>query len=94
MLKFYLETICIYFIIYITSGILFRKEFIKARDRVRKELNDNSKTNGVMETTFNYLIISCIPVIRVLGIFGKFYMINNTDDYIKMAKEKKNKDAN
>jgi len=88
MLKFYLDTVCVYFVIYIAIGILFKKEFIKARDKVRKELNDNSKIQGTIKTTFNYLIISFIPLIRFIGIFGKMSMIIDTDGYIKRIKEK------
>ena len=88
MLKFYFETICMYFFSYIAIGILFKKEFIKARDKVRKELNINSKIKGTIETTFNYLIISFIPVIRFIGLVSKWYMIIDTDGYIEMLKEK------
>lgn len=91
MLKIYLETIFIYFVVYIATGILFKKEFIKARDKARKELNDNSKKYGTIRTTFTYLIISFIPLIRFLGIFGKMWMIVDTDGYIKRVKEKQEK---
>ena len=33
MIKIYLSTVIIYFAIYIVSGILTRKQFIKARDK-------------------------------------------------------------
>lgn len=85
---FYLETVCMYFFAYIVIGILFKKHFIKARDKVRKELNDNSKIKGTIETTFYYLIISFIPVIRFIGLVSKWYMIIDTDGYIEMLKER------
>lgn len=88
MLKIYLDSVVIYFIIYMSTGLLFKKDFIKARDRLRKELNDNSKNYGVIRTTLDYLIISFIPVIRFIGLFGKFWLIVDTDGYIKKAKEK------
>ena len=37
MLKIYLDSVVIYFIIYMSTGLLFKKDFIKARDRLRKE---------------------------------------------------------
>ena len=88
MLKIYLDSVVIYFIIYMSTGLLFKKNFIKARDRLRKELNDNSKKYGVIRTTIDYLIISFIPVIRFIGLFGKVWLIIDTDGYIKKAKEK------
>lgn len=91
MLKFYLETVLIYFLMYIATGILFKKEFIKARDKIRKELNYDSKIQGTIRTTITYLIISFIPFIRFLFIFCKFWLMANTDDYIKIAKEKQDK---
>ena len=87
MLKIYLETVFIYFVVYIATGILFKKEYIKARDKARKELNDNSEIYGVIRTTFTYLIISFIPLIRFLGIFGKMWMIVDIDSYIKRVKK-------
>lgn len=88
MIKFYLDTVMIYFIIYITSGILLREQFIKARDKARKELNNNSKIDGNIRTTFTYLLISFIPFVRLFALIGKHYMIFNTDEYIKKVKEK------
>lgn len=87
MLKIYLETVFIYFVVYIATGILFKKEYIKARDKARKELNDNSEIYGVIRTTFTYLIISFIPLIRFLVIFGKMWMIVDIDSYIKRVKK-------
>lgn len=88
MFKFYLSTVAIYFIIYIASGILMRKEFIKTRDKLRKELNDSTKIFGNIRTIFNYLLISFIPFIRFCGLIGKYYLITNTNDFIKRVKEK------
>ena len=88
MLKFYLETVCIYFIVYIATGILLKKEFVKARDKLRKELKINTKLYGTIKTTFMYLIASFIPLIRLILILTKMYMIIDTDKYIKMIKEK------
>ncbi len=88
MIKFYLITVMIYFAIYIVSGILMRKQFIKARNKLRKETNDNSKIYGYIRTTIDYLLISFIPIVRLITLIIKYYLIANTDDFIKMMKEK------
>lgn len=88
MLKFYLSTVLIYFMIYITSGILFRKQFIIARNKLRKATNDNSKIYGIIKTSIIYLLISFIPVIRFLSLVGKYYLIFNTNEYIKATIER------
>ena len=88
MIKFYISTVVIWFIIYISSGILLKEQFIKARNKVRKELNNNSKIYGYIRTTFAYFLISCIPFVRLFAFIGKLYMITNTDEYIKIVKEK------
>lgn len=87
MIKFYLSTVLIYFIIYITSGILTRKQFIKARNKLRKATNDNSKIYGYIRTIMYYLLLSFVPIIRLFGLIGKYYFIANTDEFIKRIKE-------
>ncbi len=94
MIKFYLSTVLIYFMVYITSGILFRKQFIIARNKLRKATNANSKIYGVVRTSIVYLLISFIPVIRFLSLAGKYYLVFNTNEYIKatIKRNKKNED--
>ena len=65
-----------------------RKQFIKARNKLRKETNDNSKIYGYIRTTIDYLLISFIPIVRLITLILKYYLIVNTDDFIKMMKEK------
>lgn len=91
MLKFYLDSVVIYFIIFIATGILFHSEFVKAREKVRKVNKDTSKILGIVITTMFYLFISFIPVIRFLSLYGKIYMTFWTDSYIKLLKETKEK---
>ena len=88
MIKFYLISVMIYFTIYIVSGILMKKQFIKARNKLRKETNDNSKIYGYIRTTINYLLISFIPFVRLITLILKYYLVANTDDFIKIMKEK------
>lgn len=90
MIKLYLSTVLIYFIIYITSGILTRKQFIKARDKLRKATNGNSRIYGYTRTIMDYLLLSFVPIIRLFGLIGKYYFIANTDEFIKRIKEKEN----
>lgn len=90
MIKFYLSTVLIYFVIYIASGILLKKQFIKARSKFRKATNDNSKVYGYIRTIVDYLLISFIPIIRLFGLIGKYYFVANTDEFIKRVKEKSN----
>lgn len=91
MIKFYLSTVAIYFIIYIASGILFRKKYIKARDKLRKATNDNSKIRGYFRTTIDYLLLSFIPFIRLMALIVKYYMVFDTDKCIEVVKEKRSK---
>lgn len=69
-----------------------RKQFIKARNKLRKETNDNSKIYGYIRTTINYLLISFIPFVRLITLILKYYLVANTDDFIKMMKEKGDSD--
>lgn len=91
MIKIYLSTVIIYFAIYIVSGILTRKQFIKARDKFRKETNNNPEIYGIMRTTINYLLISCIPFIRLLVLIGKYYFMINIDEFIKIQNKINNR---
>lgn len=91
MIKFYLDTVIIYFIIFIAYGLLTKKQFIKVRDKLRKECNDNSKVYGNFKTTLNYLLISFVPIVRLLSLIGRIYMIINPDVFIEKYKEKENK---
>lgn len=89
MIKFYLSTVLIYFTIYMTSGLLMRKQFIKARDKLRKSMNDNSKIQGYVRTAIDYLLLSFIPLLRLLFLIVKFYFMFDTDNYIKKIKKKR-----
>ena len=90
MLKIYIESSIIYFVIYIITSMLFKKDFIKARDKMRKELNKNDKIYGYTKTTIMYLLISFMPIIRLTTLIGKLWLIFYTDSFIKRAKENKN----
>ena len=94
MLKFYLDTVIIYFLIYVTSGLLLKKEFVKARDKFRKELEINDKLYSNIKTTLGYLLLSFIPFIRLIALITKFYMITNTEELIKKVKGNENVNSN
>ena len=88
MLKIYLISCLIWFIILMAQALLFHREFIKARDKFRKETNNDTKIDGYFKTTFAYLLASFIPVYRLFLCLGKFIFIFNPDKIIKAYKEK------
>lgn len=87
MLKFYFDTVIIWFIVYVTSGILFRKEFTDARDKLRKAIGSNEKINGYIKTTLFYLLVSFVPMFRLLLLILKFNLIINTEAIIEVVKK-------
>ena len=87
MLEFYLDTVAIYFIVYIATGILLRDEFIKARNKLRKELNKEDEVAGYITTTITYLLISFVPIIRLISLIGKMWLTLDPDGYINRVKE-------
>ena len=88
MLKIYLISCLIWFIILMAQSLLFHREFIKARDKFRKETNTDTKIDGYFKTTFAYLLASFIPVYRLFVCLSKFIFVFNPDKIIKAYKEK------
>lgn len=88
MLKIYLISCLIWFIILMAQALLFHREFIKARDKIRKETNNDTKIDGYFKTTFAYLLASFIPIYRLFLCLGKFILVFNPDKVIKAYKEK------
>lgn len=88
MLKIYLISCLIWFIILMAQALLFHREFIKARDKFRKETNTNTKIDGYFKTFFAYLLASFIPVYRLFLCLSKFIFVFNPDKIIKAYKEK------
>ena len=88
MLKIYLISCLIWFIILMAQALLFHREFIKARDKFRKETNNDTKIDGYFKTFFAYLLASFIPVYRLFLCLGKFIFVFNPDKIIKAYKEK------
>ena len=88
MLKIYLISCLIWFIILMAQALLFHREFIKARDKFRKETNTDTKIDGYFKTTFAYLLVSFIPVYRLFVCLSKFIFVFNPDKIIKAYKEK------
>ena len=85
--KIYFYSSIIWFIIMLLEGIIFRKQYIKARDKIRKATNDNSKIWNNTQTVIFYLIISFIPVVRFIILFCKVYAMIFPKDIIKSIKE-------
>lgn len=94
MLKIYLISCLIWFIILMAQALLFHREFIKARDKFRKETNTNSKIDGYFKTTFTYLLASFIPVYRLFLCLGKFIFVFNPDKFIENYKVQKESEEN
>lgn len=88
MLKIYLISCLIWFIILMAQALLFHREFIKARDKFRKETNTDTKIDGYFKATFAYLLASFIPVYRLFVCLSKFIFVFNPDKIIKAYKEK------
>ena len=88
MLKIYLISCLIWFIILMAQALLFHREFIKARDKFRKETNTDTKIDGYFKTFFAYLLASFIPVYRLFVCLSKFIFVFNPDKIIKAYKEK------
>lgn len=88
MLKIYLISCLIWFIILMAQALLFHREFIKARDKFRKETNTDTKIDGYFKTTFAYLLASFIPVYRLFVCLSKFIFVFNPDKIIKAYKKK------
>ena len=90
MLKFYLDSVMIYFIILVVSGIVFHKQF----EEGKKKLEDykEGEQMGYIETALFYLGIAFIPVIRFFAVVVKLAIIFNTDKCEEILKEsEKNK---
>lgn len=88
MIKFYLSTVVVWFVIIMANHISFHKQFIKARNKIRKATNDNSKTYGYIRTTLMYLIVSFIPIYRFIELVTYHMMIANPNKMIEIIKKR------
>lgn len=90
MLKFYFDSVMIYFIILVVSGIVFHKQFKEGQKKL-EDYKENEEM-GYLNTTLFYLGISFIPVIRFFAVVGKLSIIFNPDKCEEILKEsEKNK---
>ena len=91
MLKFYIETSIMWFIIIITYSIVFHTSFKKALEKINREVpsDKNEKKWGFLKTLLWYMFISFVPVFRLFLIVGKTFMIFETDKVIEKMKENK-----
>ena len=88
MLKIYLTSCLIWFVILMSEGLLYKKEFVKARDKIRKATNDESKISSNFTTAITYLLISLIPVYRFMVLIAKLYMTIYPEKMIKEIKKR------
>lgn len=95
MLKFYLDTCVIWWMIFVAEGLLFNETFIKNIDKLSKYLNKDastSKRKSFVNTIIVYWIISMIPIFRLILFMIKLVITFNTDKLIEaMDEEKRNK---
>ena len=92
MLRFYIETSIMWFIILITHSIVFHTSFKKAQEKINKEIPSDKKRWGFLRTLLWHMFISFVPVFRLFLIVGKTVMIFDTDKVIEKMKENKNND--
>lgn len=92
MIKIYIYSVVVWFVLFILTGIVFKKKFKEAQIKIRKFTDWNEEEYGVLKTTILYLIESLIPVRRCLLFFGKLVVIFRTDVFIEFLKEKKEDD--
>lgn len=88
MLNFYLDTVMIYFLIFMGTGIALRKPFIEASDKLKEALNDESKRENIVKTVIFYMGVSFIPVFRLMVLLSKLALILNTEKMIELMKER------
>lgn len=88
ILKFYFYSSIIWFIIIICTHIVFYKQFKKSQKEIKKATNDNEKEWGYFKSIMVYLLLSFIPIIRLIELVTYFIMICNHNKIIEIIKEK------
>lgn len=93
MLKFYLDTCVIWWMIFIAEGLLFRDTFLKNTEKLGKYLDDEiGKRESFLSTVILYGVVSMIPIFRLVVFIIKWVITFNIDELIKrMDEEKRNK---
>lgn len=96
VLKIYLLSSLFYFLLIMITGLLFRKKFLKSVSLIDKILErKETPKEGIIKTTFRYLLISFIPVVRLVVFIEK--MIITFKPYIivlYVLKEREKKNVN
>lgn len=88
MLKVYLSSVLIWFLIIVSFSIATKQEFLKNVDKLEKALNKpKMKKWSYTKTTFNYLLASFVPVFRVGVLIAKVNLVFNIEKVIERAKE-------
>ena len=93
MLKFYLDTCIVWWLIFIAEGLLFKDAYIKNDKKLAKYLGTyTGKRRSVANTILVYWFTCMIPIIRLLIFIIKLVITFNVDGLIKiMEEEKRNK---
>ena len=94
MLDFYLDTVVIYFIIFLAEGLVFRDTFLKSQEKINNALNIKKEEMEFLQTTMMYLLISCIPGIRLIALVSKIIYTFYPEKVIEaLKKEEKNEQS-
>lgn len=92
MLKIYIESVIIFFVIFLAEGLIFIKEFKKSQAKLNEYYKKDVKKSGVIKTTFYYLLFSLIPILRTIVLITKIYITLSVDKYIEFLKEKEDRE--
>lgn len=95
MLKFYISTVIIWFVIFIAEAILTHEDVKKMQDKIRKEFEIEKikvRKYRYIKNTFRYLLISCIPLIRLVVLVIEIYITYDPNVAINLLNNKRNKD--
>jgi len=86
MIKFYLSTAIIYFIIFTASGIVLKKEYERS---IRKIRGSNDYYYNYLKNIMYYFLVSLIPIFRIIFLILKFYIVFFPEKAIELLEKKK-----
>lgn len=90
MMKLYISSVIIWFLIIVCFSLSTKKIFLENIKKYNEALNkEEVKKMGYIKTTLFYLMVSFVPVFRLLILVSKFYIVFNIDKLIEFEKEKK-----
>lgn len=88
MLKIYLSSVLIWFLIIISFSLSTKEQFLGNVEKLEKALNiPKIKKWGYTKTTLNYLFASFVPIYRFLVLIAKINLVFNINNVIKKIKK-------